>query len=177
MSEEARIEGKRILIVDDEPDVLESLEEILYMCRITKAISFQEARKALEQQDFDVAILDIMGVNGYKLLDMAKERNILGIMLTAHALSPEETVKSYRGGAAFFVPKEEMTKLPLFLGDVVEAKEKGENSWATWLDRLGDHYTKRFGPNWQDSEKEFWDALKRQDWRLASVIRKQEDEM
>jgi len=36
MTEENLLDGKKILIVDDEPDVLETLEELLPMCDISK---------------------------------------------------------------------------------------------------------------------------------------------
>jgi DNA-binding response OmpR family regulator len=38
---------------------------------VTKASTFEEARAHLENQVFDIAILDIMGVNGYELLELA----------------------------------------------------------------------------------------------------------
>ena len=57
------LKGKRILIVDDEPDVLDTLEDLLSMCEVVKATSFEEAKKQLETQSFDMAVLDIMGVN------------------------------------------------------------------------------------------------------------------
>ena len=68
------LDGKRILIVDDEPDILESLEELLSMCDVVKAASFEEAKETLETQYFDMAVLDIMGVDGYKLLAVANEK-------------------------------------------------------------------------------------------------------
>ena len=39
------LEGKRILIVDDEPDVLETLLELLDMCNIDTAPDFETAEK------------------------------------------------------------------------------------------------------------------------------------
>jgi CheY-like chemotaxis protein len=175
VGESRLLEDKRVLIVDDEPDVLETLEELLNMCELVTASSFDEAKSLIETHRFDMAILDIMGVNGYRLLDMANEKKILAIMLTAHALTPEDTVKSYKRGAAFYVPKEEMAKITNFLTDVLEAKENGENFWARWLDRLGHYYDKKFGPGWRDSDRNFWEALSSQDWRLASVLRRQEE--
>lgn len=65
------LDGKRVLLVDDEPDVLGILEDLLTMCEIEKAHSFHEAKEKLEDQRFDMAILDIMGVNGYRLLEIA----------------------------------------------------------------------------------------------------------
>ena len=59
------LEGKRILIVDDEPDVLDTLADLLPMCVVTKASNFEQAKDLLESQYFDMAILDIMGVQGY----------------------------------------------------------------------------------------------------------------
>ena len=40
-------DGKRLLIVDDEPDVLETLTDILDMCRIDTAPTFELAEKFL----------------------------------------------------------------------------------------------------------------------------------
>ncbi|MBW2608882.1 MAG: response regulator [Deltaproteobacteria bacterium] len=153
------LDGKRILIVDDEPDVLETLEELLPMCDVVKASSFDEAKNLLETQYFDMAILDIMGVAGFKLLEIANEKKIMAIMLTAHALSPENIVRSYRGGAASYVPKDEMANITTYLNDILEAKEKGKNLWWRWLDRLASILAKKFGPDWQKTDKGFWEEF------------------
>ena len=60
MDKQDLLDGKRILIVDDEPDVLDTLEDLLTMCRTTKAATFEQAKALLEDQYFDMAILDIM---------------------------------------------------------------------------------------------------------------------
>ena len=128
VSKEDLIHGQKILIVDDEPDVLEALEELLPMCDLTKATTFEEAEEYLEGQEFDLAILDIMGVDGYRLLEIAGDKGVIPVMLTAHALSPEHTIRSYRGGAASYVPKEEMSKIRVFLNDIMEEKKRGRIS-------------------------------------------------
>lgn len=154
------LEGKRILIVDDEPDVLESLEELLAMCHIAKASTFKEGKDLLEAEEYDLVILDIMGVDGYKLLEIANQRKIIAAMLTAHALSPEDTVKSFKGGAASYIPKDEIANISIYLNDILEAKEKGKRFWWRWLDRFGAFYDKRFGPEWQAHSKEFWEKFR-----------------
>ena len=159
MSEKEMLEGKKILIVDDEPDILETLEDLLSYCEITKASNFEDAKKLLETRDFDMTILDIMGVNGYELLRIAIERKVIPVMLTAHALSVEDTVKSYKEGAASYVPKEEMTNITTFLNDILEAKETGKSLWSRWLDRFSSYYDKKFGPDWQADDKEFWEKF------------------
>ncbi|MGA9476207.1 MAG: response regulator, partial [Desulfobacterales bacterium] len=90
------IKGKQILIVDDEPDIVESLEEALEVCKISKASTFETAKEMLEAQQYDAAILDIMGVRGYDLLQIAIRRGIPAIMLTAHALTAEDFIKSMK---------------------------------------------------------------------------------
>lgn len=167
------LNGKRILIVDDEADVLETLLELLPMCNVTSATTFQHAKELLETRDYDLAILDVMGVNGYELLKIASERKIQAIILTAHAFSPENTVRAYKKGAAFFVPKEKLVNITDFISYVFSAKEKGENSWSNWLDSFEPIYEVKFGPGWKESDSEFWDALAKRDWRLASVLRGQ----
>jgi len=156
MNEKSLLEGKRILAVDDEPDILETLEALLPMCVVVKASTADQARKLMDTQSFDVAILDIMGVDGYKLLELAKKKKIIAVMLTAHALSVESTIKSFRGGAASYVPKDEMARIETFLTDILEARNKGESSWWRWLDRLGAYYERKFGREWQKDHKDFW---------------------
>ncbi|MBW2206920.1 MAG: response regulator [Deltaproteobacteria bacterium] len=159
MSEKSLIDDKRILIVDDEPDILETLAELLTMCDVVKATNFEEAKDLLETQYFDIAILDIMGVDGYALLEIANRREVVPVMLTAHALSPDNIVKSYKEGAASYVPKDEMVNITTFLNDILEAKEQGKSTWGRWFDRLGNYLDKKFGPDWKTDDKEFWDKF------------------
>ena len=154
-----RLKGKKVLIVDDESDVLDALAELLPMCSVVKASTYEQGKEQLENHSFDIAILDIMGVDGYELLEHALKKNVIAMMVTAHALSPEHTVTSFRKGAAFFVPKEEMGNIEMFLNDVLEAKEKGQPLRNRWLDRLDSYYTKRFGPKWKEPDKDFWEKF------------------
>lgn len=149
MEKQNLLDGKRLLIVDDEPDVLDVLEDLLTMCTVTKASSFEQARELLENQYFDMAILDIMGVKGYELLDICNEKRVIGVMLTAYAMTPEDIKKSYENGAASFVPKEKMADITTYLTDIYEAKEKGKSLWWRWFDRLADYCERKFGPDWQ----------------------------
>ena len=150
MSKNDLLEGKKVLIVDDEPDVLETLVDLLPMCDVVKALTFNEAKNLLETQYFDMAILDIMGVQGYELLKISNEKRVIGVMLTANAMTPDNVVKSYEEGAASFVPKEEMANITTFLIDIFEAEEKGKSLWWRWFDRLADYFDNKFGPDWQE---------------------------
>ncbi len=159
MTDESILEGKRILLVDDEPDVLDTLEDLLPMCDVEKAASYDEAKQFFEQQQFDLTVLDIMGVSGYELLEIAVSRDVPAVMLTAHALTTDNIVKSFKQGAAYFLPKEKMAEIASFLADVFEARAKGENTWDRWMVRLADYCEKTFGAKWMDSEKDFWDRF------------------
>lgn len=161
MSESSLLRGKRVLAVDDEPDVLEALEELLSMCEVEKASTFEEAKDLLESRDFDIAILDIMGVDGYGLLHIANRRGITAVMLTAHAFTPDNLVKSIKEGAASYLPKEELANITTLLNDVLKAKKKGLNTWGPWQKRLPTSYfEKRWGAAWQDADKEFWERFR-----------------
>jgi DNA-binding response OmpR family regulator len=157
--------GKRLLIVDDEKDILETLTELLKVCKIDAASSFEEARDLLEGYDYDLVVLDIMGVKGFELLEIAKTRHIPALMLTAHALTEESLGKSIKGGAAYFVPKHEMVQIATYVADVLEAKERNRNPWVRWLKRLGGSFDMIFtGPKWREQEKEFLEKLRKTDW-------------
>ena len=155
------LNGKKILAVDDEVDVLDTLKDLLPMCEIDTATSYEQAWQALGNNYYDVAILDIMGVDGYRLLELANDRGIAAIMLTAHAISPENIKKSFHGGAALYLPKDEMINISVHITDVIEAKAAGRSTWANWLDRLGAFFTARFGPEWEKKHNVFPDSFYR----------------
>ena len=153
------LDGKKILIVDDEPDVLETLEELLDKCLIDKAPDFKSAKKFLDKYPYDAAILDIMGVRGYDLLEVTEKKGIPAIMLTAHALSPDNLVKSIQKGAHSYVPKDKMSDIPLFLEEVILAREQGKGKQGNWFSRLKPFFDRKFGTGWREEHKEFWEAF------------------
>jgi DNA-binding NtrC family response regulator len=159
MTGKSMIIGKKILIVDDEQDILDSLEELLTTADITKAASYEDAKRLLETERFDIAILDIMGVKGYELLQIATGKKIICVMLTAHALSPEQTIKSHQKGAALYVPKEKMSDIATYLEDILAAKMQGRSTWARWFERFGAYYDKKFEKDWRFKDKDFWNGL------------------
>ena len=105
---ESILNGKRILVVDDEPDVLEVLEEEIQgyapNCTIERATTYQEATQKLESQTYDLVVLDIMGVRGFDLLDQAVKLHFPAAMLTAHSLNPESLKRSIDMGACAYLP-------------------------------------------------------------------------
>ncbi|MFC1883828.1 response regulator [Thermodesulfobacteriota bacterium] len=158
------IQGKRILIVDDEKDVLDTLHELLAICKIDTAQSFEEGKRLLLENYYDVAILDIMGVKGFELLEISKKRGIPALMLTAHGLSEENLRKSAEEGASYYAPKDEITNIDLFIADVISAGEKKKNVWVKWYDRLGGFYDKRFnGTDWREKSDKFWEKKLKSD--------------
>jgi DNA-binding NtrC family response regulator len=162
MSDTTLLEGKKILVVDDEADVLEVMVDLLKMCKVATASNFEDAKKLLETQTFDLAVLDIMGVDGYGLLKIANRKKIPAVMLTAHAFNPPNLVKSIREGAAAYVPKEEITHIADFLNDVLVAKATGKSPWGAWQDRLpSSFFDRRWGAAWRDTDKDFWETFRK----------------
>lgn len=154
-----KLKGKRILIVDDEPDIIEVLRELLDGCAIDSATDFQGGRALLEKNSYDIAVLDIMGVKGYDLLEITKEKGIPTLMLTAHALDPENFQRSITRGAHAFIPKDKLSDIEVFLKDVLEAHEKGSKKMGKWYERLENFFEEQFGAYWQkkiNQDPEFW---------------------
>jgi len=162
MTSKSSLKDKVVLVVDDEPDVLETVAEELDMCLVHKAGDYDTALQYLLSYTYDIVILDIMGVNGFELLKNAVSRGFPTVMLTAHALSPESLKKSIKLGAVSFLPKEKAPELTSFLEDVV--LEGGKPVWQKLFDRLGNYFNRRFGPDWKEKDKffkEFEEELKK----------------
>ena len=146
MASENILEGKKILIVDDEVDILESLEDLLDDCDIETASTFEAAKDLLEKNTYDAAILDIMGVRGFDLLEVTTEKKIPALMLTAHGLSPEnEGIE------------------PLLAE--VRTQQNGPAASASVGDQMDEPQTKTLQDNWDPFGKQdpMWSILTRPD--------------
>jgi CheY-like chemotaxis protein len=155
------LKDKVILVVDDEPDILETIEAQLDMCLVHKAQDYDTAVQYIMSYNYDIVILDIMGVNGFELLKKSVSRGFPTVMLTAHALSPDSLKKSIRLGAVSFLPKEMIPELAFYLEDVVLGE--GRPVWKKLFDKLGEFFNRRFGPDWKEKDrffKTFIDELK-----------------
>jgi DNA-binding NtrC family response regulator len=150
------LKGKRILVVDDEPDILETLIDLLDMCFVETAQEFATAEKSIRKGNYDAVILDIMGVDGYKLLKIATEKGIPAVMLTAHALSPTYLIKSIKEGAHAYLPKDKMVDIADFLAELIQSRQKGIKRSGAWFEKLRPFFDEKFGTGWREKDKDFW---------------------
>jgi len=153
MSETDILKGKKLLIVDDEPDVLETLKDLLDMCDIDTATDYEAGERLLARNRYDIAVLDIMGVKGYDLLEIANKNGTPALMLTAHALSADNFAKSIRGGAKAYVPKEKMTDIAIYLSDLLRAQQ-GDEKPEKWFSHLKYFFSAEFGRDWLKTYRE-----------------------
>ncbi len=153
MSTETILKDKAILVVDDEPDILDSIAEQLDMCRIYRAKDYEIALQLLAALKFDIVILDVMGVRGFELLKKSVSKGFPTVMLTAHAMTPEALKESIQLGAVSFLPKEMMAELDTYLAEVVTGSKKVV--WKNLLDKLGDYFERRFGADWKEKDDFF----------------------
>ncbi|MEP7289033.1 MAG: response regulator [Chloroflexota bacterium] len=89
--------GKKVLIIDNDPDSLTILQQLLelYDIKVTCAYSGKEGIAALEQQQFYCVLTDIVmpGVSGWELIAFVRQHsdpaicNTFMIAVTAHAMS------------------------------------------------------------------------------------------
>jgi CheY-like chemotaxis protein len=157
---ESILNDKRVLAVDDEPDVLETLREQLEEFPglvFDMATDYEAGYHLLRSWTYDLVILDIMGVRGFDLLNASVSLGFPTVMLTAHALSPDALKKSIQMGARAYLPKEKMSEIVSFLEDVLTLESRP--GWRRVFDRLGGFFNAKFGPEWQKDGKEFWDQV------------------
>ena len=165
------LDGKRLLAVDDESDVLDTLDDILsdYTGLILdRATDYDSGFHMLRSWTYDAVILDIMGVRGFDLLNAAVHLGFPTIMLTAHALSVDNLKKSIEMGARAYIPKEKMVDIDEFLEDVLTLQHS--MSLKSSLRRLGSFFNRKFGSKWMENEKSFWDRVTAGDYEPGPLI-------
>lgn len=153
------LKNRLLLVVDDEPDIVETIEELLDECTIFPANSYETAKELLSGQHFDLAVLDIMGVRGYDILELAYNRNIPSLMLTAHALSPENLRESIEKGADSYIPKDELANISDHVADVLRNRLEGGEGHGAWYGKLKPFFDKTFGKGWRENDRNFWNSF------------------
>ncbi len=147
------LKGKRILVVDDEPDILETVADLLNNSSVVCVEKFDEARELISKESFDLVILDIMGVNGFALLEACRANKLPAAMLTAHAINVESLNVAVKLGAVSFLPKEELKRLPELVAEILEDLAKGHTHWARLFKRLGPFFKEKLGVMWEDDDE------------------------
>ena len=152
------LKGKRILVVDDEPDILETFREMVLIdvpdCKIDEARTYEAALALIQTGAYDLIVLDIMGVQGFDLLDEAVKRKFKVAMLTAHAMTPEALMRSYNMKAHAFLPKEKLADIVPFLEDVLA--HDYATGWKRLLQKLRPFFNDRFVSDWEKKTGMEW---------------------
>ncbi|VBB41761.1 Response regulator receiver domain protein [uncultured Desulfatiglans sp.] len=161
MAQKSYLDGISILAVDDEEDVLDTIVEALEMSKVDTAADYETALQKIRNRPYDLAILDIMGVNGLELLEKTVEKGIPTVMLTAHAISADTLMASIRKGAISYLPKEKLSELEHILDELLTALAAGKPTWQVLFDKLGGYFDDKFGPDWKAKDKEFWSEFSR----------------
>ena len=167
------LNNKRLLAVDDEPDILETLKEQLDDFPglvLDTATAYETGYHLIRSWSYDLVILDIMGVRGFDLLNASVSLGFPTVMLTAHALSVEALKKSIEMGARAYIPKEKMAEIVPFLEDVLSLSYRP--GWKRVFERLGGFFSATFGKEWQKSQKGFWEEVSSGRYEQKPVILK-----
>lgn len=130
------LKGKKILVFNQDQDIQASLTDLLQPCKLSSASTLTHAKKLFNNLQFDLAIIDIDKKGAFKLLDIVATSNFPVVILSEHPHSSEHATNAYEKGASYYVPKEKIIKIATYLSDVLEAVQKGESPWSTWLERM-----------------------------------------
>ncbi|MBI5249560.1 MAG: response regulator [Desulfomonile tiedjei] len=153
MDDQSILEHKKLLVVDDEADILEIIREQFPNTIVITGQTFESALELINKDKYDLAILDIMGVNGFELLRACRARHLPAAMLTARAINVESINMAIREGAVSFLPKEELNRLPELVAEILGELEQGRTHWAKLFERLGSYFKNKLGITWEDLEK------------------------
>lgn len=143
-------EQKVILVVDDEPDILQVVEELFQGSVVHTAQDYETASQYLKSYTYDVVILDIMGVNGFELLKLSVARGFPTIMFTAHALTPEALKTSIKLGAVGYVPKNQINELPQLVDELFSRPKS--SIWKKLINNLSKTFKASHGDDWAEKD-------------------------
>jgi CheY-like chemotaxis protein len=165
---QSNLDGKRILAVDDEADILETIQDILDMADVDVARDYNTASEKIDRP-IRSGHFGYHGRQRLVLLEEAVARGIPSVMLTAHAINPDTLMSSIRKGAISYLPKETLAELDELLEELLAAQAAGKPPWKLLFDKLGSYFDERFGPDWKAKDKAFWSDFSRT-WEVGRGI-------
>ena len=155
---ESILTGKRILAVDDEPDVLTVMEEEILEacpgCMFDKAATYEEAAARMGSWTYDLVILGTMGLRGLDLLELALSRNFVVSILTPQALAEEALKGSMGMRVRAYVPKERLGEIVSLLENIM--RQEYFPQWKVLFGRLEGFFNVQWEANWLRPEAKFW---------------------
>jgi len=124
--------GKRILVVDDNPDSLKIIRIILGMKNydVVVATGGVEALQRIKDEKIDLVLLDIMmpEMSGIEVLRRLKQETTterLPVILVTAKTQDEDVLGGYQYGADYYIPKPFTAKQLLYGVDLF--LDKGES--------------------------------------------------
>jgi len=121
---------KRILIVDENPDLLDFLEEetrkTVLNYRFDKADTFPRAIDLMFSGAYDLVILDFPGIRGPYLLNLAFLREIPVVLLTSINLFSIEAHHLFEKGIKGLLPKEKIGEIIPILENLFSNNRTGD---------------------------------------------------
>jgi len=100
-----------------------------------------------------------MGVQGYDILELTNKKDIPALMLTAHALTPENLKEAIEKGADSYIPKNELANIADHVADVIKSRLEGKGGHGAWFSNLKPFFDKAFGKGWRDKSRNFWNSF------------------
>ena len=143
------LKGKKILAVDDEEDILNTLVEALEEAHVDRAADYQTALKLIEREQLRPGHPGHHGGIRSQAVEKTVEKSIPTVMLTAHALSAETLLASIRKGAIFYLPKEKLAEIDTDPEPTARIHGIWPTTWNLLFDKLGDFFDEKFGPDWK----------------------------
>ena len=138
----------RILIVDDDRDVLDELRQVLtrtdrYECEISTVMSGDAAVGELEKGEFDLVLADFKmpGMNGIELLSIVKEKHpgTIRILITGYSdVNIAREAINWAEVHAYIEKPWENGELRLAIQEALERKRDRETSKIEVFDRVRD---------------------------------------
>ena len=108
-----------LLIVDDEKNILTSLSRSLSgNYHVKTALTGEESLTILKENEIDLVLLDVKlpGMDGLEVLQKAMEmdRDLVVIVMSAHATTIDDAVKAIKLGAIDYLEKPFYIKYPVW---------------------------------------------------------------
>lgn len=156
MSNNSFLKDKRILVVSDEWDVIETIHDVLTGTALDVTGDRENAAEYIVSNRYDFAILDIMKDYGIQLLEKCVKQDIPAIILISAAAPGDFLMEAIKKGAVSYLVKKHLDELKPLILQLISSKNMGNPAWKLMFNKLKDINN---GDFWTSSEKK-WDISK-----------------